>query len=198
MMPSNPADRAELFAEVGQTFAPENLEAALRHIRQAPKDGGLLKLIVRRPEHGEREILQEGKLELVEGLVGDNWRTRGSSRTADGSAHPDTQITIMNARVIDLLAQRQDRWALAGDQLFIDMDLSASNLPPGTKLALGSAVLEITAPPHTGCKKFAARFGQDAVKFINSPAVKELRLRGIHAKVLQAGVIRIGDVARKR
>jgi hypothetical protein len=173
------------------------LEAGLDEIRRSPDDEGVLKLIVRRPQVGKREVLQEGKLDLVEGLVGDNWRTRASSRTPDGSPHPDTQLNIMNSRVIDLVAQNRDRWQLAGDQLFIEMDLSTANLPPGTRLAIGSALIEVTALPHTGCKKFVERFGLDAMKFVNSPVGERLHLRGINAKVVQPGVIRVGDVAKK-
>ena len=141
--------------------------------------------------------MEVGELDLVAGLVGDNWRTRGSSRTTDGSAHPDMQLNIMNSRVIALVAQEKDRWPLAGDQLFIDLDLSVDNVPPGTQLALGSAVLEVTDQPHTGCKKFVARFGPDALKFISSPVGKQLQLRGINVKVIHPGVIRVGDVAKK-
>jgi len=175
----------------------EELEAGLDEIRQSPKDEGRLELIVRRPQTDEREVLEEGELDRVEGLVGDNWKTRGSSRTADGSSHPDMQLNIMNSRVIALVAQARDRWQLAGDQLFIDMDLSAANLPPGTQLALGSAVIEVTDQPHTGCGKFVARFGPDAMKFVNSPVGNQFHLRGINAKVVQPGVIRVGDVAKK-
>ena len=175
----------------------EELEAGLEKIRQSPKDNGTLELIVRRPQIEEREVLSEGKLDLVAGLEGDNWKTRGSSSTADGSANSEMQINIMNSRVIALLAQVKERWKLAGDQLFIDMDLSAENLQAGTKLALGEAILEVTAKPHSGCKKFAARFGQEAIIFVNSPVGKELRLRGVNAKVIQAGRIRVGDSVRK-
>lgn len=178
-------------------LAVPELEAGLDLIRKSPADGGLLELIVRRPADGARETLAEGRLDLAEGLVGDNWRTRGSTRTPDGSAHPDMQLNIMNARVIALVAGEPERWQLAGDQLFLDMDLSAENLPAGTRLALGTAVIEVTAQPHTGCAKFAARFGVEALKFVNSPVGKQLRLRGINAKVVQPGVVRVGDVARK-
>ena len=175
----------------------EELEAGLDEIRGAPKEEGALKLIVRRPRIEEREVLEEAELDLVQGLVGDNWRTRGSSRTPNGSSHPDMQLNIMNARVIALVARQPDRWQLAGDQLFIDLDLSAENLPPGTRLALGSAVIQVTDQPHTGCKKFVERFGADALKFVNSPLGRELHLRGINARVAQPGVIRTGDLARK-
>ena len=178
-------------------LAMDELQAGLERIRQSPRDAGVLKLIVRRPTTGAREILQEGQLDLMDGLVGDNWRTRGSFMTADGAAHPDMQLNVMNSRVIDLLAQRPERWSLAGDQLFVDLDLSAENLPPGTRLAMGSAVIEVTKQPHTGCAKFVERFGLDAVKFVNSDEGKQLHLRGINARVALPGVIRIGDIVKK-
>ncbi len=175
----------------------DELEAGLDAIRQSPKEVGSLELIVRRPKDDEREVLDEGRLDLDLGLVGDNWKTRGSKRTPDGSAHPDMQLNIMNARTIALLAQNKERWQLAGDQLFIDMDLSAENLPTGTRLAIGDAVVEVTAQPHTGCNKFSARFGTDAMRFVNSPIGKELRLRGLNARIVQAGKIRVGDIVKK-
>ena len=175
----------------------EELEAGLDEIRQAPKDEGVLLLIVRRPQVEEREILEEGELHLHEGLVGDSWIRRPSSRTADGSPHPDMQINVMNARAAALVAQDKSRWHLAGDQLYLDMDLSLENLPPGTQLEIGSAVIEVTPPPHTGCKKFVARFGLDAMKFVNSSVGRELQLRGVNAKVIQGGRIRVGQVVRK-
>jgi hypothetical protein len=175
----------------------EELEAGLEEIRQAPKDGGVVRLIVRRPQANAREVLEEGQLDPVHGLVGDTWEKRGGFRRLFGSAHQDTQLNIMNARAIALVAQSAERWALAGDQLYIDLDLSADNLPPGTRLRLGSAVIEVTAKPHTGCGKFAARFGIEAVKFVNSPEGKKLRLRGLNAKVVVPGMIRVGDVVRK-
>ena len=179
----------------GQHLSMAQLEAGLDHIRRSPSDNGSLMMIVRRPSVNERELLTEAQLDCNEGLVGDNWRTKGSWSTLDGSAHPDMQLTIMNARVIDLVAQGKDRWPLAGDQLYVDLDLSDANLPAGTRLAIGSAVVEVTAVPHTGCRKFMARFGRDAVKFVNwSP---ELHYRGINAKVVEQGTIRVGDYVRK-
>jgi hypothetical protein len=175
----------------------EQLEAGLDGIRQSPKDEGVLELIVRRPQIDAREVLEEAELHPAEGLVGDSWKLRGSSRTPDGSAHPDMQLNIINARVIALVAQDRQCWQLAGDQLYLDMDLSEENLPAGTRLALGSAVIEVTPQPHTGCKKFVARFGLDAMKFVNSPTGRELHLRGINARVVQPGVIRVGESAKK-
>jgi hypothetical protein len=173
------------------------LEAGLDTIRQSPKNEGVLALIVRRPQIDAREVLEEGELDLIEGLVGDSWKIRSSNRTLDGAAHPDMQLNIMNARVIALVAREKDRWPLAGDQLFIDLDVSSENLPPGTRLALGSAVIEVTDQPHTGCKKFAARFGLDALKLVNSPTGRQLQLRGVNARVTQPGVIRVGDLVKK-
>jgi len=175
----------------------QELEAGLAIIRESPKDSGTLALIVRRPDIDVREVLDEGVLDLVDGLVGDSWSRRRSTRTETGSAHPDMQLNIINARAIALVAQVKDRWPLAGDQLYVDLDLSGTNLPPGARLALGSAVIEITAQPHTGCSKFAARFGPDATRFVNSAAGKELHLRGINAKVVHSGAIRVGDLVRK-
>jgi hypothetical protein len=169
------------------------LEAGLESIRQAPKNAGVLKLICRRPNTDEREVLETAQLDPAHGLVGDSWKTRGSRSTPDGSAHPEMQLNLMNARVIELLAQTKDRWALAGDQLFVDFDLSEANIPPGTRLAIGAAVIEITAPPHLGCKKFSARFGPDAMKFVNSPEGKQLHLRGVNAKVVKAGLVKCED-----
>jgi len=175
----------------------EQLEAGLDYIRQAPKDNGVVELIVRRPQTEQREILEEAALSIAEGLVGDNWKLRGSSRTPDGGPHPDMQINIMNARSVALVAQERERWSLAGDQIFIDMDLSKSNLPAGSRISIGSAILEVTAPPHTGCHKFVARFGLEAMQFVNSEVGRELCLRGINAKVVQSGTIRVGQVAKK-
>jgi MOSC domain-containing protein YiiM len=172
-------------------LSQEELEAGLETIRQSPKDGGELVLIVRRPQSNEREILATGELDPRVGLVGDNWCERAS---ADD---PDTQLNVMNARAAALVAIEPDRRSLAGDQLFIDIDLSDDNLPPGSRLSIGAAVIEVTAVPHTGCKKFTQRFGVDAVKFVNTGTGKELHLRGINARVVQAGTIQAGDVARK-
>ena len=173
------------------------LEAGLDHIRQAPKDHGTLKMIVCRPNVEERAVLQEGRLDFLEGLVGDTWKVRGSRHTPDGSANLYAQVTVMNARAIALVAQREERWALAGDQLYIDFDLSEDNIPPGTQLAIGSAIIEVSAQPHSGCKKFSDRFGVEAIKFVNSPEGKRLHLRGINTKVIQPGIIRVGDVVKK-
>lgn len=174
------------------------LEAGLDHIRQAPTDGGRLEMIVARPDVGERKILTTGELSLSEGLVGDNWEQRPSRRSADGGPHPDMQLNVINARLSALIADDDDHRALAGDQLHIDLDISHDNLPPGTRLAIGGAVIEITDQPHTGCPKFSARFGTEALRFVNVGAGKELRLRGLNAKVVQPGPIAVGDAIHKR
>jgi len=172
---------------------PEELEASLSHIRQAPADNGTLELIVRRPAVDEREVLDSGALSLEEGLVGDTWNQRGSSKSPDGGPLLDAQLNIMNARAAAAVAGPINRWALAGDQLYIDLDISTETLPPGTRLALGEAVIEVTAEPHTGCGKFSSRFGLDALRFVNSPTGRALNLRGINARVVHPGSIHTGD-----
>lgn len=171
----------------------EELHAGLDEIRRSPRDHGRLEMIVRRPAVGVREVLTEGQLDTAVGLLGDTWVMRSSTRTPDGSRHPDMQINLMNARAVALIAQSRERWPLAGDQLFVDLDLSVENLRPGTRLAIGDAVLEVTDQPHTGCAKFVQRFGLDAMKFVNSPVGRSLCLRGINAKVAQGGRVREGD-----
>jgi hypothetical protein len=173
------------------------LEEALPWLRESPQDEGTVELIVRRPAIEEREVLEEAQLDPVDGLVGDNWRTRGSKSTPDGAAHPDAQLTLTNSRIVSLIAGSPDRWALAGDQLYVDFDLSEENLPPGTRLQVGSATIEITDKPHTGCGKFVKRFGVDALKFVNSPVGREMHLRGIYARVIEGGTVRAGDAIRR-
>ncbi len=172
-----------------------DLEAGLPDIERAPASEGTVELIVRRPAEGEREVLEEGELDLDEGLVGDRWRSH--ARTSGEAADTSNQLTLMNARVIALLAPDRERWGLAGDQLYVDLDLRPENLPPGTRLALGSAVIEVTDVPHTGCAKFTARFGSDATRFVNSPRGRSLRLRGMNARVFEPGRVRRGDTIRK-
>lgn len=176
----------------------EELAAGLATIRQSPADAGTVEMIVRRPAQDEREVLEEGRLTTDDGLVGDHWRARGSRSTPDGSANPECQLTLMNARLVDLLAggDRQ-AWPLAGDQLYVDLDLSVENLPAGTRLAIGTARIEVTEPPHTGCAKFSARFGSEAMRFVNSPAGRALRLRGLNARVVEPGEVRCGDAVRR-
>jgi MOSC domain-containing protein YiiM len=163
------------------------LEAGLERIRRSPRDRGSLELIVARPAEGERELLEIGILDQANGLIGDRWR--------DGD--PRTQLTLMNARTAALVAVDPDRRALAGDQLYVDLDLGAENLPPGTRLSVGDAVIEVTDVPHTGCGKFIKRFGVEAQKFVNSPVGRELNLRGINARVVTGGEVRVGDAIAK-
>lgn len=174
------------------------LEAGLDAIRSAPSDEGSLAMIVRRPAVDQREVLQEGKLDPVEGLMGDTWKVRGSTFPADFGPDPETQLNVMNARAIALIAGDPDRWALAGDQLYLDMDLSIENVPPGTRLAIGEAVIEVSEKPHSGCQKFSGRFGMDALRFVNSEVGRQLRLRGLNAWVVAPGTIRRGDAVRKQ
>ncbi len=177
---------------------PEELAAFVPQLLHAPRDVGTLKLLVRRPAIGEREVLDEGELDLVLGLVGDTWSERGSSRTPDGGPHPDMQLNVMSARMVAFLAVDPARRPLAGDQLYLDLDLSHDNLPAGTRLTIGEpsvrgAVIEVTEAPHTGCAKFVERFGAEAMRFVNGPIGRPMRLRGLNARVVVPGRVRPGD-----
>jgi len=175
-------------------LTPAELEAGLDHLRGAPADVGRVELVLRRPAEGEREILEAAELTPEDGVVGDRWSLGRRQRPPN----PETQLTLMSARAAELVsAGPRQRWALAGDQLYVDLDLSEANLPTGTRLAVGTAVVELTPPPHTGCKKFVQRFGLDAMRFVNSPEGRSLRLRGANARVVERGIVRPGDEIRK-
>jgi hypothetical protein len=175
----------------------QRLESGLGKIRESPADRGRVILVVRRPAVGVRELADEAMLDTVAGLAGDNWLTRGSSRT-DGSADPERQVTVMNARAAELVAGGTDRIPLAGDQIYVDLDLSVGNLPAGSLLAVGQAVLQVSDAPHLGCAKFVDRFGAEAMRFVNSRLGRQLRLRGMNAQVVQPGLVRPGDVVTPR
>jgi MOSC domain-containing protein YiiM len=169
----------------------EELRSGLEHVRAAPADEGVVELIVRRPAVGERELLEIGELDVELGLVGDTWSVRGSR------PNPKAQLTLMNARAAALFAGERERWPLAGDQIYVDLDLSPTNLPPGTRLGLGTAVIEVSDAPHLGCGKFTERFGEEARELANSDEGVALNLRGLNTRVVQSGEVRPGDVVRK-
>jgi MOSC domain-containing protein YiiM len=171
----------------------EQLESGLEHVRAAPIGQGRLEMIVCRPAVGEREVLEVGELDAALGLVGDSWAQRSSRHTDDGTADPDMQVTVMNARAIAAIAGSRANWPLAGDQLYVDLHLGTEELPPGTRLHIGSAVLEVTDKPHRGCAKFTRRFGLDAMRFVNSDVGTRLNLRGINARVVVPGSLSVGD-----
>jgi MOSC domain-containing protein YiiM len=173
------------------------LMAGLSQIRDCPQDGGRVVLIVSRPLVGQRELPAEAVLDQNAGLVGDNWLARGSKSMADGSADPERQVTVMNARAAELVAGGRERMSLAGDQLYVDLDLSLDNLPAGSLLAVGQAVLRVSQAPHLGCAKFVERFGAEAMRFVNSRLGRQLRLRGMNACVVVPGIVRLGDPATK-
>jgi MOSC domain-containing protein len=175
----------------------EELEAGIPHVLESPSDVGTVELVVRRPSEGEREILESGVLDLEEGLVGDRWHPATSGAYGGEDDGKGAQITLMNARVIDLVSGERDRWPLAGDQLYVDFDLRYENLPPGTRLQVGSAILEVSDLPHTGCAKFTARFGSAATRFINAKPNRELRLRGMNTRIVTPGTVGPGDAIRK-
>ncbi len=175
--------------------AGEELEAGLPEILASPTEVGRVELVVRRPAEGEREVLDEGSLDVDFGLIGDDWHARSIRRGAEPD--PRTQVTLMNARAIALVAGDRARWPLAGDQLYVDLDLSPENLPPGTRLAVGTAVVEVSDVPHTGCAKFTERFGSAAIRFVNGRSGRARRLRGMNARVVENGIVRPGDEIRK-
>jgi hypothetical protein len=163
-------------------------------IEFSPKSIGSVELICIRPKEGERIELESVEVNEDVGVMGDNWELRGSRHTKDGTAHPEMQITFMNSRIINLIAGDVKYWHLAGDQFFVDFDLTRENLPVGSRIQIGeTAIFEITQMPHNGCHKFSKRYGSDATKFVNNLEGKELRRRGVNAKVVQAGLIKIGD-----
>jgi MOSC domain-containing protein YiiM len=174
-----------------------DFEQHLARIREDSTDGGRLELIVRRPAVDEREVLIEAMLDEADGLVGDGWAARGSRSTPDGSADPDAQLTVMSTRVLEAIEPDRQRWPLAGDQLYVDFDLSLETLPAGSRLAIGTAVIEVSETPHTGCAKFSARFGSDALRWINSPVGRAHRMRGLNARIVESGMVRTGDAVRR-
>jgi len=180
-----------------QHLTIDQLNDGLPHIRQSPTDHGVLKAIVIRPRENERRSLQHVELSPEGGLHGDAWANGCWKTLPDGRPHPHVQVTLTNARFIDLIAQDESRWSLAGDNLYVDFDLSDENLQPGQRLAIGTVILETTAVAHNGCKKYAQRYGQDAVRFVNTPIGKALHLRGIYAQIIQAGRVTAGDVISK-
>ncbi len=175
----------------------DDLDTRLPYIRSAPADRGSVELIVRRPGVDERETVTEAVLDPDVGLVGDGWLARGSRSTADGSADPACQVTLISVRVLEAIEPDRSRWPLAGDQVYVDLDLSVDGLPAGTRLAIGTAVIEVSEPPHTGCAKFSARFGSDALRWINAPTGRAHRMRGLNARVVTGGTIRQGDEIRR-
>lgn len=175
----------------------EQLCAGLDEIQKSPTNRGELKAIVIRPMTDQRKLLTQCEVSPELGVHGDNWADGCWKSQADGSPHPDVQVAIINTRAIALIAQTETRWSLAGDNLYVDFDLSSENLPCGQRLKIGLAELEVTDEAHNGCKKFANRFGRDAVRFVNSEIGKRLHLRGIYAKVITSGLIQVGDSVTK-
>jgi hypothetical protein len=173
------------------------LEAGLDEVVRAPRRTGRVLAVAVRPAVDRRELVEEAMIDVDAGVMGDTWRSRGSSSTSDRSADPRAQVTVMNARFARLIAGEEvDRWALAGDQLYVDLDLSVEHLPAGTRLSIGDAVLEVIEKPHTGCAKFSARFGVDALRVVGSPQGSALRLQGMNTRVITGGAVRVGDEIR--
>ncbi|MEI7743055.1 MAG: MOSC domain-containing protein [Chloroflexota bacterium] len=166
-------------------------------VRAAPRDHGLIASIIVRPGRDQRTVVTDGVLDPEEGLVGDDWKERGSRFMADGSSDPEAQLTIMSTRVLAAIEPDEARWPLAGDQLLADLDISDENLPVGARLRIGEAEVVVTGRPHTGCAKFAERFGHDALRWISTPEGRALRMRGLYVRVVRRGAIRVGDEITK-
>ena len=168
------------------------IEAGIAEVLASPKTEGTLKLIVQRPKVNARNVVEAGMLEVEQGLIGDNWLKKGSRWRRGGD--PKRQITVMNWRFARLVAGGDERVPLAGDQLYVDLDLGKENLPVGTRIAIGAnAIIEVTKPPHLGCKKFVERFGMDAMEFANSEFGRAHNLRGVNARVITGGEVKAGD-----
>ena len=187
-MSVQPTDDPEMQDEAS-TF-----DARLEDVRAAPSDEGIVELIVSRPAEGDRELLDEARIDEDLGLIGDRWSTRDVDRTP---AYLSAQLTVISTRVLAVIEPDQARWPLAGDQLYVDFDLSEANLPAKGRLVVGTAIIEVSETPHTGCAKFSARFGSDALRWINSPTGRAHRMRGLNARVVRGGVIHRGDRIRK-
>jgi hypothetical protein len=180
-----------------RTGLDRDLDQHLHHIRSAPREPGRLELIVARPAEDDRVIMTEGTLDPATGLAGDRWIRHRSRSTPDGSADPAVQLTLISTRVLAAIEPDQARWPLAGDQLYVDFDLSVEHLPAGARVAIGEVEVEVSAQPHTGCSKFSARFGSDALRWINNPTGRELRMRGANCRIIRGGTVRVGDSVSK-
>lgn len=161
------------------------LETRLAELPPAPRDLGTLTLIVRRREGGTRELLERVALTPEEGLPGDAWGRRPP-------LNPEAQLAVIQTDIAELIANGQPL-PLFGDNLFLNLDLSRENLPTGSRLRVGAAVLEVTPKPHNGCAKFHARFGAAALRFASHPDRRHLNLRGIYLKVVEGGELAVGD-----
>ena len=173
------------------------IERAAAVLGSSPTENGVVEMIICRPARYERMVLDEGTLEVAHGLIGDTWEARGATNTPDGRSDRLRQVTVMNSRALASVAGERGRWELAGDQLIVDLDLSMVNLPAGTRLQIGEAVAEVTEPPHTGCAKFAGRYGVDALAWVSDRAGRQQRRRGMHVRVLRSGTVRPGDLIHK-
>lgn len=164
----------------------DELSRRFAELTPPPRDAGSVRLLVRRGWHqGRREEPASVMLSASEGMPGDSW-SRSEGRT------PDSQLTAMEVGVAEMIANGQP-WSLFGDQLYLDLDLSAENLPVGSAVAVGEAVLEVTPKPHKGCAKYQARFGADALRLISRPDLRPRHLRGIYLRVVTDGLVRVGD-----
>ena len=174
--------------EAAHHLPAEQLREGLRKLPELPRDRGRLALLVRRRADGVRETPERVRLDAEEGLVGDGWSRRPPRK-------PDAQLAVMCRPLAELIANGQPL-SLFGDNLFVDLDLSAANLPEGARLQVGEAVVEMTPEPHDGCLKFKQRFGQDALRFVQDKATRSENRRGVYWRVVESGEVAVGDPVR--
>lgn len=171
-----------------------DLETILEDVRNSPTEVGKILLIAVRPANGERLVVDQARMSTETGLEGDNWLDRSADKD-NVSRH--NQLTLMNSRFADAITPDGKGWELAGDQLYVDFDISLENAPAGTLLQVGGATIRISEEPHTGCAKFVRRFGREMLKMTQTDVGKDLRLRGVNASVIESGTVCTGDSIRR-
>jgi hypothetical protein len=173
------------------------LEAALPSVLAAPGGAGLVRLLCTRPQPNARAFPEVLTLSRGKGATGDYHPARPWLRLPDGSPDPRIEVSIMPWRVLDLVWRERDRVAHPGDNIAVDMTLAEADLPAGTRLAAGTAILRVSDVPNDGCAKWKVRYGKAAHDWITTPDHLRLRLRGLYAAIEQDGEVRIGDTLRR-
>ena len=185
---------------VSQDSLKKGLDKPINYNQSSPRDNGVVKLLVIRPETHVRTLPNAVVVSVEQGVVGDKWEAECTIKLENGKSNPDLQIAIINTKVIKEIAQSDfdmDRLALAGDNIYADLNLCEENMPVGQQIQIGNTLLEVTPFPHFGCKKFSERYSVEDLKVVNSTAGKPQHLRGIYVKVIKNGSISIGESIKK-